>query len=200
MFNLVLCVWTVVLVIMLLKSATVEERHDGILRLNWYYNVRNFYCIGWVIGLGFWLSIWWWYQFQWDCWPQFCSVPSNSIVWCWFWLWQVVNNGRLKIALIGQSQFAVEVYKLLQQKHDIVGVFTIPDVNGRSDPLGLYITNQLSFARKTAASQYSQHGRGAGVLGRGTVEQRAPEAKMLQSELWCQIVGHFVVYFCSSVF
>jgi len=176
MFNLVLCVWTVVLVIMLLKSATVEERHDGILRLNWYYNVRNFYCIGWVIGLGFWLSIWWWYQFQWDCWPQFCSVPS---------IIQLCDVGfdcgrslirRLKIALIGQSQFAVEVYKLLQQKHDIVGVFTIPDVNGRSDPLGLYITNQLSFARKTAASQYSQHGRGAGVLGRGTVEQSAPEA------------------------
>jgi len=48
-----------------------------------------------------------------------------------------VANGRIRIALIGQSQFAVEVYKLLQQQHDIVGVFTVPDVNGRPDPLGM---------------------------------------------------------------
>lgn len=46
-----------------------------------------------------------------------------------------VVNGRIRIALIGQSQFAVEVYRLLSQKHDIVGVFTVPDVNGRPDPL-----------------------------------------------------------------
>jgi len=49
--------------------------------------------------------------------------------------WQVVN-GKMRIALIGQSQFAVEVYRLLRQKHDIVGVFTVPDINGRPDPLG----------------------------------------------------------------
>ena len=48
-----------------------------------------------------------------------------------------VANGRIRIALIGQSQFAVEVYKLLQQQHDIVGVFTVPNVNGRPDPLGM---------------------------------------------------------------
>ena len=48
-----------------------------------------------------------------------------------------VLNGRIRIALIGQSQFAVEVYRILRQKHDIVGVFTIPDVNGRPDPLGM---------------------------------------------------------------
>lgn len=44
-------------------------------------------------------------------------------------------NGKIKIALIGQSQFAVEVYRLLRQKYDIVGVFTVPDVKGRVDPL-----------------------------------------------------------------
>jgi formyltetrahydrofolate dehydrogenase len=43
---------------------------------------------------------------------------------------------RLKIAIIGQSQFGAEVYKLLSKnEHKIVGVFTIPDVQGRSDPL-----------------------------------------------------------------
>lgn len=44
---------------------------------------------------------------------------------------------KLKIAVIGQSQFGAEVFKLLQkQRHEIVGVFTIPDVQGREDPLG----------------------------------------------------------------
>ena len=44
---------------------------------------------------------------------------------------------KLKIAIIGQSQFGAEVYKLLKQdQHKIVGVFTIPDKDGRADPLG----------------------------------------------------------------
>lgn len=43
---------------------------------------------------------------------------------------------NLKIAIIGQSQFGEEVYKLLRRDgHEIVGVFTIPDVKGRPDPL-----------------------------------------------------------------
>ena len=43
----------------------------------------------------------------------------------------------LKVAVIGQSVFGLEVYKLLRKKgHTVVGVFTIPDVNGKSDPLG----------------------------------------------------------------
>ncbi|CAG2170192.1 unnamed protein product, partial [Oppiella nova] len=42
----------------------------------------------------------------------------------------------MKIAIIGQSVFASSVYQLLQQNgHQIVGVFTIPDVNNREDPL-----------------------------------------------------------------
>ena len=45
----------------------------------------------------------------------------------------------MRVAIIGQSQFAGEVYKLLQKDgHKIAGVFTIPDVNGRADPLGTY--------------------------------------------------------------
>lgn len=47
---------------------------------------------------------------------------------------------KMKIAIIGQSQFGADVYKLLQKNgHDVVGVFTIPDVNGRADPLGRYL-------------------------------------------------------------
>nr|CAD7400414.1 unnamed protein product [Timema cristinae] len=43
---------------------------------------------------------------------------------------------KLRIALIGQSTFAAEVYKLLKKDgHKIVGVFTIPDKNNREDPL-----------------------------------------------------------------
>ncbi|KAL5013525.1 hypothetical protein ScPMuIL_007795 [Solemya velum] len=44
----------------------------------------------------------------------------------------------MKIAVIGQSVFGAEVYKLLKsQGHEIVGVFTVPDVNGKADPLGI---------------------------------------------------------------
>ncbi|XP_013783953.1 cytosolic 10-formyltetrahydrofolate dehydrogenase-like [Limulus polyphemus] len=41
----------------------------------------------------------------------------------------------MKIAIIGQSMFAGEVYKLLKQNgHEIVAVFTIPDKGNREDP------------------------------------------------------------------
>ncbi|XP_071816026.1 mitochondrial 10-formyltetrahydrofolate dehydrogenase-like isoform X2 [Apostichopus japonicus] len=49
---------------------------------------------------------------------------------------------NLKIAIIGQSQFGEEVYKLLRKDgHEIVGVFTIPDVKGRADPLATAAQN-----------------------------------------------------------
>lgn len=44
---------------------------------------------------------------------------------------------RMKIAVIGQSLFGQEVYKELRKDgHTIVGVFTIPDKDGKADPLG----------------------------------------------------------------
>jgi len=47
-------------------------------------------------------------------------------------------NDRLRIAIIGQSQFGAEVYKrLLKNNHHVVGVFTIPDILGRPDPLAV---------------------------------------------------------------
>ncbi|XP_047122549.1 cytosolic 10-formyltetrahydrofolate dehydrogenase isoform X1 [Hydra vulgaris] len=46
------------------------------------------------------------------------------------------DMAALRIAVIGQSNFGADVYKLLRQKgHEIVGVFTIPDNNGKKDPL-----------------------------------------------------------------
>ena len=39
---------------------------------------------------------------------------------------------NLKIAIIGQSVFATDVYNLIRKNgHTVVGVFTIPDKNGR---------------------------------------------------------------------
>ncbi|CAG5117906.1 unnamed protein product, partial [Candidula unifasciata] len=44
----------------------------------------------------------------------------------------------MRIAVIGQSVFGAEVFRLLRQNgHEIVGVFTIPDVNGKADPLAV---------------------------------------------------------------
>lgn len=43
---------------------------------------------------------------------------------------------KMRVAIIGQSLFGQEVYKLLRtQGHNVVAVFTVPDVAGRPDPL-----------------------------------------------------------------
>jgi len=40
--------------------------------------------------------------------------------------------------VIGQSNFGAEVYKSLREKgHEVVGVFTIPDIQGKADPLAI---------------------------------------------------------------
>nr|XP_060632894.1 mitochondrial 10-formyltetrahydrofolate dehydrogenase isoform X1 [Anolis sagrei ordinatus] len=45
-------------------------------------------------------------------------------------------QNKLKLALIGQSLFGQEVYQHLQKEgHKVVGVFTVPDKNGKADPL-----------------------------------------------------------------
>ncbi|KAJ6658879.1 hypothetical protein lerEdw1_019515 [Lerista edwardsae] len=45
-------------------------------------------------------------------------------------------HNKLKLALIGQSLFGQEVYRHLQKEgHKVVGVFTVPDKNGKADPL-----------------------------------------------------------------
>eukprot|EP00058_Branchiostoma_floridae_P001920 XP_002587408.1 hypothetical protein BRAFLDRAFT_290865 [Branchiostoma floridae] len=51
---------------------------------------------------------------------------------------QVYAANKMKIAVIGQSQFGTEVYNLLKKEgHEIVGVFTIPDLQGKPDPLAV---------------------------------------------------------------
>ena len=56
----------------------------------------------------------------------------------------------MKIAVIGQSLFGAEVYRLLQKDgHQIVGVFTVPDINGKADPLGNHSCSSIvSFSTK----------------------------------------------------
>lgn len=47
------------------------------------------------------------------------------------------TKSSLRIAIIGQSPFAVDVlHRLRQHGHVIVGVFTIVDKGNREDPLG----------------------------------------------------------------
>uniref|UniRef100_A0AAV2M633 10-formyltetrahydrofolate dehydrogenase n=2 Tax=Knipowitschia caucasica TaxID=637954 RepID=A0AAV2M633_KNICA len=56
--------------------------------------------------------------------PWVCSQESRAAV--------------MKIAVIGQSLFGQEVYKELRREgHTIVGVFTIPDNDGKADPLAV---------------------------------------------------------------
>uniref|UniRef100_A0A8D2Q305 10-formyltetrahydrofolate dehydrogenase n=2 Tax=Varanus komodoensis TaxID=61221 RepID=A0A8D2Q305_VARKO len=48
----------------------------------------------------------------------------------------VYCQNKLKLALIGQSLFGQKVYQQLQKEgHKVVGVFTVPDKNGKADPL-----------------------------------------------------------------
>ncbi|XP_007503419.1 mitochondrial 10-formyltetrahydrofolate dehydrogenase [Monodelphis domestica] len=51
---------------------------------------------------------------------------------------RVYYKNKLKLALIGQSLFGQEVYSHLQKEgHRVVGVFTVPDKDGKADPLAL---------------------------------------------------------------
>ncbi|XP_043820957.1 mitochondrial 10-formyltetrahydrofolate dehydrogenase isoform X2 [Dromiciops gliroides] len=50
----------------------------------------------------------------------------------------VYYKNKLKLALIGQSLFGQEVYSHLRKEgHRVVGVFTVPDKDGKADPLAL---------------------------------------------------------------
>ncbi|KAF7463842.1 mitochondrial 10-formyltetrahydrofolate dehydrogenase [Marmota monax] len=51
---------------------------------------------------------------------------------------RVFFKNKLKLALIGQSLFGQEVYSHLRKEgHRVVGVFTVPDKDGKADPLAL---------------------------------------------------------------
>ncbi|XP_068827582.1 mitochondrial 10-formyltetrahydrofolate dehydrogenase [Capricornis sumatraensis] len=51
---------------------------------------------------------------------------------------RICFKNKLKVALIGQSLFGQEVYShLCKEGHRVVGVFTVPDKDGKADPLAL---------------------------------------------------------------
>lgn len=55
-----------------------------------------------------------------------------------------VFYSKLRVAVIGQSTFASEVYKCLRnQGHEVVGVFTIADTGSRADPLGKLVIHKV---------------------------------------------------------
>ncbi|XP_063303292.1 mitochondrial 10-formyltetrahydrofolate dehydrogenase [Pelobates fuscus] len=50
----------------------------------------------------------------------------------------IYYQNKLRLALIGQSLFGQEVYNNLRKEgHKVVGVFTIPDKDGKADPLAV---------------------------------------------------------------
>lgn len=50
----------------------------------------------------------------------------------------VYYQNKLRLALIGQSVFGQEVYSNLRKEgHKVVGVFTVPDKDGKADPLAV---------------------------------------------------------------
>ena len=54
----------------------------------------------------------------------------------------------LKIAVIGQSAFATDVYRLVKKNgHTVVGVFTIPDKNGREVTLVVTLYGYFTISR-----------------------------------------------------
>ena len=57
------------------------------------------------------------------------------------------------MALIGQSLFGQEVYShLCKEGHRVVGVFTVPDKDGKADPLGEYLGATGSWTLRLAFS------------------------------------------------
>ncbi|TKR73460.1 hypothetical protein L596_020768 [Steinernema carpocapsae] len=58
---------------------------------------------------------------------------------------------EMKIAIIGQSSFAVDVYKAIRDNgHEIVVIYTIPDKNGRADVLALEAEKDGLVVKKPA--------------------------------------------------
>lgn len=74
------------------------------------------------------------------------SRGNKLILMCWCLLsLQHYYQNKLKLAIIGQSLFGQEVYSnLRKQGHKVVGVFTVPDKDGKADPLGEFTPLSLT--------------------------------------------------------
>ncbi|KAK6042936.1 aldehyde dehydrogenase family protein, partial [Cooperia oncophora] len=69
----------------------------------------------------------------------------------------------MKIAVIGQSAFGVDVYKALRKNgHEVVVVFTIPDKNGRED---LLVQKPARWRKKVADGKFQVPGAWATMNG-----------------------------------
>lgn len=69
-----------------------------------------------------------------------------KLVYCLLPLQHHYQN-KLKLAIIGQSLFGQEVYSnLRKQGHKVVGVFTVPDKDGKADPLGKFPVRSQGFS------------------------------------------------------
>lgn len=65
---------------------------------------------------------------------------------------------KMRIAVIGQSLFGQEVYKELRKDgHTIVGVFTIPDKDGKADPLGEHAHQDAAGPVKPSGHTFSNN-------------------------------------------
>ncbi|KAL3219696.1 hypothetical protein MRX96_030248 [Rhipicephalus microplus] len=83
----------------------------------------------------------------------------------------------MRIAIIGQSAFASEVLKLLQKNgHDIVGVFTVPDKDGREDALA-------TTASACGVSRVLKLGRWRSKAGGGVLPEVMCAYEEVQAEL-----------------
>lgn len=81
----------------------------------------------------------------WSCKYDFSNISHLIILMIYCFL--QINQRDLNVAIIGQSTFAAEVYKLLLKNgHRVVGVFTILDKGNRQDPLGRYQLILCSYA------------------------------------------------------
>lgn len=64
----------------------------------------------------------------------------------------LAQRSSLRIAIIGQSAFAVDVlHRLRQHGHVIVGIFTILDKGSKEDPLGKFSDQYFDCIRRISA-------------------------------------------------
>ena len=105
---------------------------------------------------------------------------------------QVCFKNKLKVALIGQSLFGQEVYShLCKEGHRVVGVFTVPDKDGKADPLGEYLGAAGSWTLHLAFS-------GQGYLYGGYRLKHSPFSVGLKTKMQAPVVLSFSTYQCGN--
>ena len=97
------------------------------------------------------------------------------------------------MALIGQSLFGQEVYShLCKEGHRVVGVFTVPDKDGKADPLGECILEQLDHGLCTWPS------RAKSICMVDTDSNILPSLVGLKTKMQAPVVLSFSTYQCGN--